>query len=161
MSAPVGPFLPTGALVAVAWLGQCVPGIASSQVATVLPRDVAAWVDEGFVQVTIVPSAAAVHSGDARVAYAQIDCWGVNLAPDGSAQAKPARLKATRLGELIIRATEDDVQREHFGRPVTMPANYLPARVLSVYPQTEPAEVRDDPSGFGRITFDLAFAWTR
>lgn len=159
MPIPAGPYLPTTALVAVAWLGQRVPGIAAAQVATRLPRDLATWLDEGFVQVTIIPAAAEVDSGARRRGIAQIDAWGANAATDGSATAKPAVMKATRLAELIMRGMEDAVQS--FGRPVTMPANYAAARVLSVYPMTEPSEVPDDPSGFGRVTFDLALDWAR
>lgn len=158
---PAGPYLPTSALVAVAWIGQRVPGIVAGQVATRLPRDFATWVDEGFVQVTIIPAAAEVDV-PVRHAIAQIDAWGANVSTDGSSAAKPAVMKATRLAELIVRATEDATQViGGFGRPVTMPANYAAARVLAAYPMTEPSEVPDDPSGFGRVTFDLALDWAR
>lgn len=158
---PAGPYLPTGALVVTAWLGQCVAGLAPSMVATALPRDLSTWADLGFVQVTILPSAGAVDSGDTRHAYAQIDAWGVATASDGSVTSKPSALKATRLAELIVRACEDDAQRAYFGKPVTMPANYAPARVLVAYPATEPSLITDDPSGYGRVTFDLALEWAR
>lgn len=156
---PVGPYLPTGALVAVAWLGQRVPGISAGMVSTKLPREIASWAENGFVQVTIVPGAVDVDSGATRTATVQVDAWGVNISGDGSAQARPAVFKATRLAELVRRATEDDVQV--FGRPVEMPANYLPARVLSVYPMTDPSPVADDPSGYGRMTLDLVLEWAR
>lgn len=159
---PAGPYLPTSALVAVAWLGQRVPGLTPAMVATKLPREISDWADAGFVQVTIIPAPAEVDV-PIRHAYAQIDAWGVNVKADGSGDMKPAVAKATRLAELIMRATEDDVQRAAggFGRPVTMPANYLAARVQAAYPMTEPSEVPDDPSGFGRVTFDLALDWAR
>ncbi len=158
---PAGPYLPTSALVVVAWLGQRVPGVAAAQVATRLPREMSAWADEGFVQVTIIPGVAEVDV-PVRHAIAQIDAWGVNLSTDGSATARPAVMKATRLAELIVRATEDATQRiGGFGRPVTMPASYAAARVQAAYPMTEPSEVPDDPSGYGRVTFDLALDWAR
>lgn len=158
---PAGPYLPTGALVIRAWIGQRVPGITPGMVAGKLPRELSTWADDGFVQVSIVPGSSE-SDGQIRHGIAQIDAWGINLATDGSAGAKPAMLKASRLAEMIFRATEDDVQRVGgFGRPVTMPDNYLGARVHSVYPMTEPAEVPDDPSSFGHVTFDLAFDWTR
>jgi hypothetical protein len=158
---PAGPYLPTGALVVVAWLGQCVDGLTSGMVATSLPRDLTTWAEAGFVQVTMMPSAAGVDSGDTRHAYAQIDAWGIATASDGSVTSKPSVGKATRLAELIIRGCEDDAQRDHFGKPVTLPADYLPARVLVAYPVTEPSPVPDDPSGYGRVTFDLALEWAR
>lgn len=159
MSAPVGPYLPTAALVVVAWLGQRVPGFTPAMVATTLPRELSTWADAGFVQVTIIPGSVDSDSGATRSAVAQIDAWGINLAGDGGAQARPAVFKATRLAELIRRATEDDVQT--FGRPVEMPTNYLPARVLAAYPMTDPTPVPDDPSGYGRVTFDFALDWAR
>lgn len=159
MSAPVGPFLPTGALVAVGWIGQRVPGLVAAQVATRLPRKTADWADQGFAQVTIVPGFTEIDSGGRRRTLAQIDAWGVNIATDGSAGTSPAINKATRIAELILRACEDDIQA--FGRLVELPASYLLARVLAAYPQTDPAPVPDDPSGYGRVTFDLALDWVR
>lgn len=156
---PAGPYLPTTALVAVAWIGQRVPGLTDAMVATSLPRDTTTWSDAGFVQVTVVPGGTEVDSGGRRRGLVQIDAWGINLKADGSAQARPAVNKATRLAELIRRATEDDVQV--FGRPVTLPTDYLDARVLAAYPVTEPSPVPDDPSGYGRVTFDLALDWAR
>lgn len=156
---PAGPYFPTTALVAVAWLGQRVPAITSAMVATRLPRDTADWADDGFVQATVIPSGVEVDSGGRRLGMVQVDAWGINLKPDGSAVAVPAMQKATRLAELVRRATEDDVQV--FGRTVEMPTGYLPARVLSCYLVTDPSPVTDDPSGFGRVTFDLALDWVR
>lgn len=159
MTLPAGPYLPTAALVAVAWVGQRVPGITPAMTSTKLPRDLTKWADAGFAQVTIVPGLTEVDSGGRRRATAQIDAWGIYLAGDGSAQPKPGVGKATRIAELIIRACEDDVQA--FGRPVVLPDDYLNARVLAAYPMTDPSPVPDDPSGFGRVTFDLALDWVR
>lgn len=151
-------FRPTAPLVAVAWLSQRVPGVTAGQVATRLPRETAAWATSGFVQATVVPSGGPIHSGDARVSLVQVDAWGVNIATDGSAQAKPAIKKAAVLAENVLAATSDEVQA--FGQIVTLPDGYGSARVLSVYPQTEPSEVSDDPSGFGRVTLDLVITWS-
>lgn len=159
MSIPAGPYLPTAALVAVAWIGQRVPGITAGMTSTRLPRDLGTWAVNGFAQVTIVPGLTEVDSGGRRRATVQIDAWGINLAADGSAGTKPAVNKATRIAELIVRATEDDIQA--FGRPVTLPDDYLDARVLAAYTMTDPSPVPDDPSGFGRVTFDLALDWVR
>lgn len=156
---PPGPYLPTSALVAVAWIGQRVPGVTPGMVATSLPRDTATWADLGFLQVTVIPGVAEIDSGGRRRAVVQVDGWGVSVKADGSAGARPAVNKATRLVELVRRATEDDVQA--FGRPVTLPDAYLDARVLAAYPMTEPAPVDGDPSGYGRVTFDLALDWVR
>jgi hypothetical protein len=158
---PAGPYLPNSSLVVSAWLGQRVPGIVPAQVATRLPRNLSTWADEGFVQVTIVPTPAEVDI-PLRHAYAQIDAWAVRLNADGSAGAKPPVNLAWRLANLIARACEDDVQRVGgFGREVALPADYLAARVQAAYFQTEPSEVPDDPSGYARVTFDLALDWAR
>lgn len=153
--------LPTGPLVVVAWLGQCVAGLSSNMVATKLPRDISAWAANGFVQATLIPAPGPIDSGDGRMAYVQIDAWAVSVASDGSAGTTPAVGKANVLAELVMRATEDDAQRPFFGKPVVMPAGFDPARVLAVWPMTEPSVIPDDPSGYGRVTFDLALKWAR
>lgn len=158
MSAPVGPFFPTNALVAVAWIGQRVAGIAPGQVATRLPRDMAAWADQGFVQVTPVTGVPDVDI-PVRHPLVQVDCWAVTLDASGAVSDKQPVNKANRLAELIRVATESD--EALYNTPVTMPANYLGAIVLSAYPASEPVEVAGDPSGFARITFDLALDWAR
>lgn len=158
---PAGPYLPNSSLVVQAWIGQRVPGIVSSQVASRLPRDNAAWAAEGFVQVTIVPTPAEVDI-PVRHAYAQVDAWAVALASDGSVSSKRPVNLAWRLANLIVRATEDDTQRVGgFGREVTLPPDYVSARVQAAYVQTEPAEIPDDPSGYARVSFDLALDWAR
>lgn len=149
---------PTAPLIAVAWLSQRVPGVVAAQVATRLPKDVTAWASSGFVQATVIPSAAPVESGDGRLAYVQVDCWTAKLATDGSTQTNPPIKAAAVLAENVLAATDPAVQV--FGRPVAMPTGYGPARVLSVYAVTEPSEVPDDPSGYGRVTLDLAIKWS-
>lgn len=154
---PAGPYLPNSGLVAQAWLGQRVDGLTPSMVAAALPRDVTAWADQGFVQATIVPGTPDMDTG-ARAPLVQVDCWAVALNA-GAVSTKPPVYRAWRLAELIVRATEND--RQSFGLPVVLPANYLPARVQSVRPVTEPSEVPGDPSGYARITLDLALDWVR
>ena len=161
MALPVGPYLPTAPLVVVGWLSG-VTGLNAGMVATTLPRDRAAWADEGFVQITMIPSTGPIASGDARIAYVQIDAWAVRLEANGvDVSSKRPVARAARLAELIIRGCEDDAQGSRFGRPVTLPANYLAARALSAWPLTEPTDVLDDPTGYARTTFDLALTWAR
>lgn len=161
MTLPAGPYLPNSSLVVQAWLAQRVPGLVAAQVASRLPKDASAWESEGFVQVTIIPTPAEVDI-PVRHAFAQVDAWAVALKPDGSPSARPPVQKAWRLTSLIERATEDDTQRiGGFGRPVTLSGDYVGARVQAAYMMTEPAEVPDDPSGYARVTFDLALDWAR
>lgn len=158
---PAGPYLPTSGLVVMSWLGG-VDGLNPGMVATSLPRDRSVWADAGFVQVTILPSAAGVDSGDTRHAYVQIDAWAVRLEANGiDVSPKRPVARAMRLAELIMHGMEDDEQRARFGRPVTLPADYIPARVLAAYPMTEPSDIPDDPTGYARATFDFALDWAR
>jgi hypothetical protein len=154
---PAGPYYPTNALVAVAWIGQRVAGIAPGQVATRLPQNPATWGDEGFVQVTPITGSPDVDV-PVRKPLVQVDCWAAAVDAGGNVSTRQPVGKANRLAELIRVATEDGAL---YGKPVTMPANYSGAIVLSAYPLTEPVEVPDDPSGYARITFDLALDWVR
>lgn len=149
---PAGPYYPTNALVAVAWLGQRVAGLAPGMVATRLPRDLSTWADLGFVQATVVTGTPDVDV-PIRRPLVQVDAWAHS--PDG---VKPPVNKAARLAELVRVATEDGAQ---YGKPVAMPANYAGAVVLSAYVVTEPYEMTDDPSGFARISLDLVLEWAR
>lgn len=158
MNALAGPFYPTNALVAAAWIGQRVPGIVAGQVATRLPRDVKTWGAEGFVQVSPVTGVPDVDI-PVRHPLVQVDCWAVTIDAAGNVSTKQPVHKANRLAELIRTATELDSAR--YSSPVTMPAHYAGAIVLSAYPLTEPSEVPDDPSGYARVTFDLALDWVR
>ena len=150
---PAGPYYPTSPLVAVAWLGQRVPGLTPGIVATRLPRDLAAWADLGFVQATVVTGTPDVDV-PIRRPLVQIDAWAHS--PDG---VRPPVNKAARLAELVRVATE--VPTARYSSPVEMPANYAGAVALSAYVVTEPYEVTDDPSGFARISLDLVLEWAR
>lgn len=156
--APVGPFYPTNALVVQAWLGQRVPSLAPAQVASRLPRDPAAWADEGFVVASIVGGSPDVDV-PVRRPLAQLDAYAVTLDAAGTVSTKPPVAKANRLAELVRVATELDTAR--YSSPVVMPANYLGAIVLSAYVVGEPREITDDPSGYARVTLDLMIEWTR
>ena len=155
---PVGPYYPTNALVAVAWLSQRVPGLDGAMVATRLPRELAAWADLGFVQASPVTGVPDVDI-PVRHPLVQVDCWAVSLDASGAVSTRQPIHKANRLAELIRTATE--LPTAKYSSPVTMPANYAGALVLSAYPVTEPSEVPDDPSGFARVTFNLALDWAR
>jgi len=152
MTFPAGPYYPTNGLVAQAWLAQRVDGLAEGMVASTLPRETAAWAELGFVQVTPVTGTPDVDL-DVRHPLVQVDCWA--MTPNS---VKPPRMKAHRLAELIRVATFEGAR---YSQPVTLPAAYAGAIVLSAYLNTEPAEVPDDPSGYARVTFDLALDWVR
>lgn len=157
---PAGPYPPTAPLVAVAWLGARVAGITDDQVATSLPKDAASWADAGFIQVTLVPGGVDVDVPQRRTSVVQLDFWAVKVDAAGNISNKPPWNKANRLAELTRIATED-AQTGHYGKPVTMPDGYEGARVFAAYLISEPSIVRDDPSGYARLTADLAVDWAR
>lgn len=146
-----GPHLPTTELVAVHWLRQAVAGLEAAQVGTTLPSDLSKWPD-GFLTATALPTGAEVGLPQLRHGYMQLDAWAH---PPASGQ-RPPWGEANRLVELVHAATEGAT-----GRVVELPANYLPARVLSAYLATEPERIEGDPSGFARYRADLALEWVR
>lgn len=144
---------PTNSLVAVAWLSQRVPGITPAMVATSLPRDSSTWSSLGFVQATVITGTPDVDV-PIRRPLIQVDLWA--MTPDS---ARPPLAKAANLAELVRVATELETAR--YSSPVTMPANYAGAIVLSAYVASEPAEIPDDPSGYAHFTMDLRLEWAR
>lgn len=147
---PAGPYLPTSDLVAVGWL-KAVAGLPAGGVATTLPGDATTWADEGFVQAQTITGAADVDLPAWRRPLVQVDCWA-----NAGTSNKPPWNKAARLVELVRAATEGVT-----GRVVDLGVNYTGARVLSVYLETEPRRVEDDPAGYARFTFDLHVDWVR
>ena len=147
---PAGPYLPTSDLVAVAWL-RGVAGLPAGGVATSLPSDATRWADEGFVQAQTVTGLADVDVPQWRRPLVQVDCWA-----NAGASDSPPWNKAARLVELIRAGTEGAT-----GRTVDLGASYRPARVLSVYLESEPRRIEDDPAGFARFTLDLHVDWVR
>jgi hypothetical protein len=150
---PAPPYPPTNELVAVAWLSQRVAGLTAGMVATTLPSDTAAWADEGFVQAQALPGGVPDVDVPIRRPLFQLDFWAV--APGSG---KPPWNKANRLAELVRIAVEEGQQ---YGQPVTLPATYAGARVLSVRLESEPLRMPGDPSGYARFTADLAIDWVR
>jgi len=150
-------FPPTNAIVTVAWLSQRVTGFTEAMVATRLPRKAVDWAATGFIQVTPITGVPDVDI-PVRHPVVQVDCWAVKLDAEGNITNKPPVGRANVLAERVRIATEDGAL---YGARVTTPAGYENAIVLSAYPLTEPVEITDDPSGYARITLDLALDWVR
>lgn len=147
------PRYPTNGLVAEAWLAQRVPGLTAGMVASALPRDTATWAEKGFVQATVITGTPDIDV-PIRRPLVQVDLWA--MTPNS---ARPPKAKAANLAELVRTATELETAR--YSTPVALPDNYGDAIVLSVYPETEPAEIPDDPSGYAHFTLDLRIEWVR
>lgn len=146
--------LPTSGLVAIGWMTDHV--FPAAMVASTLPganaQGVLSWQATGFAQVQELGGATDIDTPQLRTAVVTIDLW--YAPPVGS--NKPPWGKAADLAERLRVATEADT-----GGPVTLPAGYDPARVLSAYLITEPVRVPDDPAGYARYTTDLALNWVR
>ena len=147
---PPSPYLPTSDLVAVAWL-KSIGTLPATGVATTLPGDPATWADEGFVQAQTITGVAEVDVPQWRRPLVQVDAWA-----NAGTSNKPPWNKAARLVELVRAATEGPT-----GRVVSLPGDYLDARVLSVYLETEPRRIEDDPAGYARFSLDLHVDWAR
>lgn len=155
-----GPYFPTNELVAVAWLSQRVNGIVAGQVATTLPSfkdGTLSWAAEGFVQVQAIPGGVPDVELPIRHPVLQVDFWAANVDSSGSVTGKPPWNKANRLAELVREATLE----QQYGQPVTLPADYLGARVLAAILISEPMRMEGDPSGYARFSADLALDWVR
>lgn len=146
-------YLPNDELVAIAWLGQRVPGFAPAMVATTLPQDPAKWPD-GFVQVQSLPGGTAdVDIAVRRSPMLQVDFWA---APTGGSSKPPWGL-ANLLAARAVFATEEQA----YGAAVQLPAGYLGARVQAAYFADLPSRVPGDPSGYARLSGNLVIDWAR
>lgn len=148
---PSPPYLPTTERVAVAWLSAALSG---PSVGLELPGDPSTWLDEGFVQVQALPGGSAdVDTPERRRPVVQVDLW----AAGGSSSISPRWNLAGQLAEALRVATET----QNYGATVALPGDYDDARVQAVYFLTEPRRIPDDPSGYARMTVDLALDWVR
>ena len=137
-------FHPTTELVAVAWV-KAATGFTG--VATDIPSDNSTWSASGFIQVQGVGGTPDTYLPVARPVVS-LDFWAVS--PNSS---KPPWNKANALAEMVRAATYSP------GRPVTLPAAYAGARVMSAQLLTEPRRIRDDNADFAHFQADLQISW--
>jgi hypothetical protein len=144
-------FLPTGAMVAVAWI-RSLPQLAAG-VSTRLPQDASTWATEGFVVVTTVGGTGS-RNVDMRITVVSVDAWAVAL---NSGQAPIG--KAGHVAEVVRAATFD---HDSFPALVTPgPGDYRQARVHGAWcPLPEPRQIPDPEGNRAHVTFDLAIQWT-
>ncbi len=142
---------PTTELVAVAWLA----GLFDNPiVSTTLPKPATdqtiSWADTGFVVVSTVGGTPNMYH-PMRNPVVSVDCWAVN-----PHSAKPPWGKANNLAETILAACQD---HQNVPRPLTLPGDFPPARVLSAYALGEPQRVPDDQASYAHYNFPLALHW--
>lgn len=135
-------------LVAITWLGG-VSGLASNMVAAVLPKDNTSWAATGFVTVRTSGGSPGIHV-PLRNPVVTLDFWGVR---PGS--AKPPWFQANALAELV----DVGCRAANAARPVTLPANYAPARVLTAYLLQEPRRAYGDQGDYAHYIADLQLHW--
>lgn len=135
---------PTTELVSVAWL-KTLEGLPSEQIGTTLPSDQTQWPD-GFVQATAVGGSPSRYV-PLRNPVVSVDVWYNN--PTGN---KVPWGKANDLVNIVRDACygRKGIELEIGG------ADYFNARLLSIYPLTEPRRVPDDPAGYAHYTMDVA-----
>jgi hypothetical protein len=140
-------------LVALTWL-RSIPGIDAGMVATTLPSDVSKWATAGFIVASIPGGAPWAHIPVHRPVVS-LDFWAANLAPSGDVTSKPPWGKAHSLAELVRAATYEDIGMGI----VELPVSGLRARLLSVFPLTEPRRVSGDDARYAHYQFDALMHW--
>jgi hypothetical protein len=139
---------PSSELVAQAWLETL--GLTADSIGSSLPADPATWAAGGYVQVTTISGAPAVHV-EFRRPTVQIDCWCTRL----DSEQVPWNRAGDLAGQIV-----DATYAMTGAVNVVLPAGYRPVRVHNVFPRSEPRRVSGDPAGYARVMVDLTFAWS-
>jgi hypothetical protein len=147
-----GPLFPGTDLVAVGWL-KLIPGLPAGRIATKLPGDDALLRAPGFVR-TMISGGTPARDMAIRSPVVTAECW---TAPQAGSAKLPWGV-ANQLAEIIVAASYDRAFLYRHIDLTAVSAAYLPARVFTVIPLTEPRRV-PDPSGFARFDVDLLINW--
>lgn len=140
-------YLPSSEQVAMTWI-RSIEGIDPAQVATRLPADPATWAAKGFIQVSVITGAPEIYT-PVRGPVVQVDCWA-----NTANSQQPPWGKASTLAERILFASYARVSQT-----LAMPDNFYAARLMSVYPISEPRRIEGEESGYARLNFDMTFRW--
>lgn len=136
-------------LVTVAWLALVFDS--TDMVGLTLPQDQTKWSASGFVQPSSFPGGSSDMYVPMYSPVVQVDCWAVT-----PTSGKPAWGKAANLAQAIENATYGTAFRE---KTLTLPGSFPPAQLKTVYLNTRPHRVPDDPSGFARFMLELRINW--
>jgi hypothetical protein len=143
-------FYPNAELVAVAWL-RAHAGVDVASVATTVP-DSSSWVGNQFVQATVL-SGSPIRDLPVYKPVVSVDAWAFR---PGS--KKPPWNQASQILETARTATYTHLTGST--AILAMPTGYMNARLLSVFPLSEPRRVPGDQSGYAHYSMDLQFDWT-
>lgn len=141
---------PNAELVAMAWLNRA--GFPADSLATTLPAR-ERWTYSHFLQVRALNGGLPdVDIPQRRRAVLALDAWAATL--NGT---RPLWRDAVDVMERVRVATFSSGDARPL--PILLPG-YTTARVLGAYLASEPARVEGDPSGYARVTCNLAVDWT-
>lgn len=135
--------LPTGELVAVAWITNACGLLAG----TTLPRDETSWDSSGFVQVSAVGGSPGADTPIYNPVFS-LDCWAVSPASN-----KPPWRRANQIAEIITAA---GFQRETSAAVHVSIPGCMGALVADSYALTKPRRMPSDEARFARYQFDLS-----
>lgn len=151
MTAPDPRDPPSSTIVLIAWLTQYL-GLPAAHT---LP-DVSGWFDTGFVTVPALAGGNPNWYIPERQPVMQVDTWAANRASAGSASVsrKVPFAKANALADRIILGTYPTPPPQ-----LTLPANFRPVWLESIYPVSEIREVPDPVDGYAHYSLDLQIIW--
>lgn len=141
---------PSARKIAVAWLRTL--GL-DAGVGEELPADLDGWAAYGFVAVPIVAGGSPGVDVPMRNPVVQVDCWACRPGSPVAPWGKAADLAEQVMARALTGVTYPPPQ-------LVLPAGFAPARLLSLYPVTEPREIPNDGAGFARLEIDLALHYT-
>lgn len=144
--------LPGSDLVGVGWL-KLLDGLPADRIATVLPKDDAP-LRLGFVRTMIVGGSPAPGEMPWRAPVITAECWA---APQPGSVKLPWGV-ASNLAEIIVNGAYARTSQQRRIVFTGSLADFIPAKVATVIPLTEPRRI-EDPSGFARFDVDLLINW--
>jgi hypothetical protein len=139
---------PGSPLVLIRWLATL--GLPCDGIGDHLPADPTTWATQGFLQVPMTVGGSPDVDVPMRAPVVQVDAY--TNRPDSE---RAPWNRAEHLAASVLAAAQD--QRTPVD--LVMPASYYPARLHSVWANTEPRRIPGDPSGFARVTCDYQMRW--
>lgn len=113
--------------------------------------DFGQWIESGYVTYLNLSGTPGLHL-PTRNPVIRYSFWATTATPSSG----PAPwLKAYDLANRLERRLQEPVVRGTFSPT----ANYLPFRIITAYPVTEPARVPNDPSGYARVDMSVLVKW--
>ena len=150
-----GELLPTGEMVAVAWLKANVPYL-DGLVSTRLPNDVEGWKDKGFSVVNAIGGS--IMDNGVRHSVVSILCYGVK-----TESGKAPWNRVGQLPEQIREATDPTGVKYATTRAkwylTNLGAAYKNAKVLRSAMLSEPRRRPEDDGDYAVLVFDLELWW--